>query len=83
LRNHIKERIYEKYSKLSEPEPSRHAAQVDISADFFTLNQRRQILKIWQGGLSPDLIALQFRVPVEGINDVLDQSDELKRKKPR
>ena len=78
----MKERIYEKYSKLSEVEPSRHTEN-DISADFFTLNQRKQIFKIWKCGLSPDLIALQFRVPVEGINDVLDKSEELKKRKPR
>lgn len=82
LSSHLKERIYEKYSKLNEPEPSRDTG-VAISVDFFTLNQRRQILKLSQSGLSKDFIALQFRVPVEGINDVLDHHHELGRKKPR
>ena len=82
-KTHLWERIYEKYSKLAEAETSSNSAESIISVEYFTLNQRRQIVELSRGGLSADLIALQFRVPVEGIDDVLEKNEELRRKKPR
>ena len=80
---HVWERIYEKYSKLAEGETSSNSAENIISVEYFTLNQRRQISELSRGGLSADLIALQFRVPVEGIDDVLEKNEELRMKKTR